>query len=501
MWRQEKMKLSRLFTINSARLSLYLLIGFVLSVQLSAADQVWSEKRNARELVKLPSLSPVVEELDETVVFITSTASTAREPSRGFGRGPSPFPDEFLERFFGGPMPNRAPPRRSSGSGFVISSDGYILTNNHVIQSATEIEVKFGAHTPDLTDDETFKAEVVGSDPRTDIALIKVKTKKKLKFAHLGDSDEIKKGDWVMAFGNPFGLEHSVSVGIVSAKEREISSNENRRFDEFIQTDAAINFGNSGGPLVNLKGEVIGINTAITAQGSGIGFALPINLVKRLVPQLVDSGRVSRGFLGVMIRDVDDDIREAMGLKSHEGVFINEIAPDGPAAKSALRPGDVVLRIEGKPTPDARSLQKVVGSRAPGSEVSLEFLREGKRMKTSVKLGSLDKVDEDPTPVQVQEDLPTDILGLAVKNSKSGEPEVRNIDTESNSFRSGVIPGDVIRQISFKGKRYSVKNAKEYQELVKKVEEGDSVMLNLERNQGNSKAQLFVAFRVPKTDK
>lgn len=462
--------------------------------ELSSQSKVWREKSSPREMVRLPSLAPIVNELDSAVVFISSTASLT---PRRRGQRPSPFPEDLFERFFGQPFPDRQMPRRSGGSGFIINEDGFILTNNHVIEGAEKIEVKLASKARS-SENEVFEARVIGTDPRTDVAVIKIDAGRKLSYAPLGNSDEISKGDWVLAFGNPFGLEHSVSLGIVSAKEREINANENRRFDEFIQTDAAINFGNSGGPLVNLKGEVIGINTAITAQGSGIGFAIPINLAKRLLPQLTERGRVSRGYLGVMIRDVDKEIQEALGLRNAQGVFVNEVAPDGPAASSALRAGDIIVRIDGQATPDARSLQRVVGAKAPGEAVNIELLREGNRIRTSVTLGSLDQDEVDIEPAAIGRH-PTDRLGLAVKE-ENNQVVIEDLSPDSQAFRSGALPGDVIKRISFKGQAHQISSLQQYNELLEKIEDGDSVMLNMERRQGNSVTQIFVSFRAAKSD-
>ncbi|MDB5036903.1 MAG: degP, partial [Bacteriovoracaceae bacterium] len=262
-----------------------------------------------------------------------------KENRRGQPQQPQqmdPFgdPQEFFEKFFGGPM-REAPPqaRRVLGSGFIISKDGYILTNNHVVEGSDKIEISILSRDKRTKKDNKFQATIIGRDAATDVALLKIKTGFDLPFAYLGNSKNMQKGDWVLAMGNPFGLDHSVSEGIVSAIGREISPGENRRFDDFIQTSAAINFGNSGGPLVNMKGEVIGINTAITAQGSGIGFAVPINIVKDVVSQLKDSGAVSRGYLGVMIGDITEEMKEGFGLTSAKGVIVNDIVAGGPAEK------------------------------------------------------------------------------------------------------------------------------------------------------------------------
>jgi len=494
------------------RFSLIYIFTFVFVLSFLKVDMtegrgrsgpVWSEKKpDAPYLVSLPSLQPIIEELDSTIVNIASSGPARQAPQSGPGGplGPmDPFsnPEEFFERFFGpgGPQqPQR--PRRSMGSGFIISEDGFIVTNNHVIEGAEKVEVtlNLGSSATSAGTREVLEAEIVGRDPRTDLALLKIK-KSKLPFASLGNSDQIKKGDWVVAMGNPFGLDHSVSIGIVSAKGREITPNENRRFDDFIQTDAAINFGNSGGPLVNLKGEVIGINTAITAQGSGIGFAIPINQAKDVIAQLHASGTVARGYLGVMIQDITPEIQSALGLASKEGVLVNQIAEDGPAAKSALRAGDVITKVDNEKTPDSRNLQRIIAGKRPNANVNLDVLRDGKPMKLSVRLGSL---DDTPAPAATPAAEKTDRLGLVVAPSAEGGVEIREIDPSSPAATSGVMPGDRIVQITYQTKRTNIGNLKDYQNATRNLKSGESVLLNLVRASGPAQTvNLFVAFRLP----
>lgn len=474
----------------------FLSFTFILS-SAESAENIWSEKgRKAKDLVSLPSLDPIIRDLDATVVNVSSSAEVKKDeaPNRRMPLEPFSMPEEFFERFFGNPQM----PRRSSGSGFIISKDGYIITNNHVIDGADKVEVALNVIKRNESTKETFTAKIIGRDPRTDIALIKIDVKRDLPFAYLGQSTDLKKGDWVVAIGNPFGLDRSVSLGIVSALGREISPNENRRFDDFIQTDAAINFGNSGGPLVNLKGEVIGINTAISAQGSGIGFAVPIDLVKEILPQLKEKGSVQRGFLGVMIQDVTPEVQDALGLKEASGVLVNDTVPQGPATKADLKPGDVIIEIENQKTPDARTLQRIVGNRAPGEKINLKVLRDGKVSKKIVTLGELDKGTKTPKPSKNEE---TDLLGLNVEDSKNGGLEVVDVNPESAAFEGGIMPGDRIIQITYKSERYSMDSLKDYQKLLSKLQAGNSILFTIQRPQGEQSVQLFIAFRVPKKDK
>lgn len=476
------------------------ILSLALLPSLAMAENIWTEKpTDAPALAAMPNLGPIVQTLDQTVVNIQSTVEAKAESKNPKQKRPGPSdpfssPEDFFERFFGGPGQNRPQaPRRSMGSGFIISKDGYILTNNHVIDGATKIEVRL--HTDDSnksrrSKENVYTATLVGTDPATDVALIKIKPEKELlTVAPLGDSKKLQKGDWVLAFGNPFGLDHTVTIGIVSGTGREISPNENRRFDDFIQTDAAINFGNSGGPLVNLKGEVIGINTAITAEGSGIGFAVPVNLVKELVPQLKDSGAVTRGYLGVMIQDVNDEMKEALGLEAAKGVLVNDIVATGPAAKSELKRGDIVLKVNGQEVNEAKALQQAVARIKPGAAAQLEILRDKKVKTISVKVGSLPGGD-----VKVKKDSEdsnkADKLGIFVGTAKEGDGiQITDIDESSAAAESGLLPGDIIRKVN----GTEIKSVEQYTKLINALKSKASALFDIER--GNMK--LFIALRVP----
>ncbi len=459
------------------------------------AEKFWTEKdSNAPALVTLPNLSPIIELVDKTIVHVASTTepkqAKEREQRGPQPRGPiDPFmnPEDFFERFFGNPFPTTPQQQRRSalGSGFIISKDGYILTNNHVVEGADKVEISLLSDGSKNSSGKEYAATIVGRDPATDVALLKIKASYDLPVVPLGNSGQLKKGDWVLAFGNPFGLDHSVSVGIVSATGREISPNENRRFDEFIQTDAAINFGNSGGPLVNLRGEVIGINTAITAQGSGIGFAIPVNLVKEIIPPLKESGSVSRGYLGVTIQDVTEEIKDALGLKEARGVLVNDVVADGPASKSDLKRGDIILKVNGIDVPDARSLQKVVAKIKPSETAKLDVLRDKKPVAVSVKVGNLSAGEEE---IKKEEPGKADILGLIVGIGRNGVLQVEDVESASPAGEAGVAPGDIIRKIN----NQTVKSLSEYQKILKGLKPKQTVLLDLER--GNVK--LFIAFRL-----
>ena len=294
------------------------------------------------------------------------------------------LPYQF-EEFFGSPWGGRGGvphKREGAGSGFVISKDGYIVTNNHVIEDMDEIFVAF-------KDGTELAAEVVGRDPKTDIALIKVEPKQPLPAIALGDSDAVRPGDWVVAIGNPFGLEHTVTAGIVSAKHRRDVIGGS--YDDFIQTDAAINPGNSGGPLINLAGEVIGINTAINPRANTIGFTVPINMAKTILPQLRSKGHVTRGWLGVVIQAITPELAESFHLADEKGALVSKVMPDGPAADAGIERGDVIVEFDGKPIVEWRDLPRVVAETPVEKAVDVVVVRNGKRLDLSVEVGALDE--------------------------------------------------------------------------------------------------------------
>ena len=320
------------------------------------------------------SVSPMVKRLSPSVVNISTTNVTRIEP---FG---SPYQDEyfrkFFDRFFSEQFPGREFRKKGLGSGFILSPDGYILTNNHVVSRAEEIEVI-------LQNGDRYEAGIVGKDPKTDLALLKIEAEKPLPAVRMGDSSALEIGDRVLAIGNPFGLGHTVTTGIVSAKGRALGIGQ---YDNFIQTDAAINPGNSGGPLFNFDGEVVGINTAIIAGGQGLGFAIPIDMAGMVVEQLKTHGRVVRAWLGVMIQDVTPEISEALGMDRREGGLISEVGEKSPAAEAGIRRGDVVVSVNGEKVADASALARKLALLEPGVPTEFVVLRDGREITRSVKL-------------------------------------------------------------------------------------------------------------------
>ncbi len=380
----------------------------------------------------------VAERLKPSVVNISTTQKpqTSRRQMEPFFRGPFRefFGEEFFERFF---------ERRSLGSGVIVDAKGYILTNNHVVEQADEIQVT-------LVDERTFQAKVIGTDPKTDLAVIRIEGAKDLKTATLGDSAKIRTGDFVIAIGNPFGLSHTVTVGVISATGR--AGMGITAYEDFIQTDASINPGNSGGPLLNIDGQVIGINTAIVASGQGIGFAIPITPAREIMDQLIKEGRITRGWLGVLIQPLTPELSRQFGVKTGEGVVVGDVLEGGPAAKAGLKTGDVIQAVGGKPVSDVRGLQRLVAAIKPGTQVPVKVNRGGKEVTLSATVGQM--ATEETAVVTPQ---PSDRHGFAVQDLtpelreklqvKEGGVLVSSVDPGSPAFRQGLRPGDVILEI------------------------------------------------------
>jgi serine protease Do len=429
------------------------------------------------------SFSDLAEKVRPGVVniqVVKKVASTGLRnfPGNPFGFGGSnPFED-FFEQF------ERNQPERKQqgvGSGFVMSRDGYILTNNHVVEGADEIKVK-------LSDGKELTGKVVGRDPKTDIAVVKIDGPADLHPLTLGDSDKLKVGDWVMAVGSPFGLEQTVTAGIVSAKGRVIGSGP---YDDFIQTDASINPGNSGGPLVNMQGEVVGINTAIIASGQGIGFAIPIAMAKEIAPQLQEKGHVTRGLLGVGIQDITPELAKSFGLKESKGALVAQVVPDGPADKAGIEQGDVIMTFDGKPVADSKELPRIVASTPVGKSVKVKVLRDGKEVDFQVSVGEMEAeaAEKGKTPTQAslgisaQTITPEMAQELGLKGTEG--VVVTRVAPGSAAAEALVRTGDVIREVN----RKPVKNADDFARKIGQAKEKDGVLLLIQRG----KNRLYVA--------
>jgi serine protease Do len=420
--------------------------------------------------VRPDSFAPLARQLIPSVVNISTTQSrpaarAGRPDMPDIPQAPpgSPF-EEFFREFFnrqrppgqGQPEQPRPPRRaRSLGSGFVVDASGIIVTNNHVIDGADEISVT-------LHDNTTLRAEVVGTDPSTDIAVLRVKPEQPLTAVAFGDSDSAEVGDWVLAIGNPFGLGGSVTAGIISARGRDIRAG---RYDDFIQTDAAINRGNSGGPLFNLQGQVIGINTAIYSPSGGsigIGFAIPSNLAKNIVAQLRETGRVRRGWLGVNIQQVTDEIAEALRVPGGaRGALVARAQEGGPAARAGIRAGDVILRFNGHEVREMRALPRIVAESRVGSEVAVVIWRDGKEMTVQVTLGELPAEPQQAAATPGEPPRPTELSGLGLRVAPIS-PELRDrfglrpdqrgvviveVAPDSPAAERELRPGDVIVEV------------------------------------------------------
>ncbi len=353
----------------------------------------------------LPSFADLAEAVSPAVVSIQATKIERGGPET---RGTDPF--EFFFRPRQRRPQQREPEDRrsdSAGSGFVVSSDGLIVTNNHVIEDATGLVVALNGR--------QFEAEVVGKDPATDLALLKIEPEEELDYLPLADSDALRVGDWIMVIGSPLRLQNSVSVGVVSAKARSINITADPSLEKFIQTDAAINFGNSGGPLVNLSGAVVGIATAINYSAENIGFAVPSNTLKSILPQLRDSGAVRRGYLGVNIDDLDYDEAEAFGLDSPDGALITQVRKDSPSEKAGLKHGDVILGVDGRKIRNNRELIDYISAQPPEKAVELELWRNGKKITKQVILGERRLEGAAPSPDEEEQDESGEIEWLGIE--------------------------------------------------------------------------------------
>jgi serine protease Do len=437
------------------------------------------------------SFADLVDKLKPAVVNI----STSKIMRSGGSRGQrSPFGDDFFDRFFGGEeffrrffgdSPQRQFKQRSLGSGFIISRDGYIFTNNHVVERADKIRVR-------LSNGKEYDAKVVGKDAKTDIALLKIRAANNLPVVEFGDSDRLRVGDWVIAIGNPFGLEQTVTVGIVSAKGRVIGAGP---YDNFIQTDASINPGNSGGPLFSVDGKVVGINTAIVAQGQGIGFAIPVNMAKEMLPELKARGKVTRGWLGISVQDITEDMVPSLRIKSTEGALVADVVQGDPADKAGIRAGDVISEIDGKKVKDAHELLRLVAAIHIGRKVDIKVIRDGRvnifpvvitERKDTVEMAArkgqapgnyFGMTVQNITPQLAERMRLSEITGVVVTGVREGSP----------ADEAGVKPRDIILQVN----KVKITSLKDYRREVSKKSAQDKTLLLIKRG----KSTIYIAIR------
>jgi serine protease Do len=433
-----------------------------------------------------PDFVELAKKLKPAVVNISTTKVIGKQqPSRRQQANPfgnDPFED-FFEKFFQD-APRRPFKQKGQGSGFIIG-DGYIFTNNHVVSGADEITVK-------LSDGREFKGQVKGADEKLDLALIRIETKENLPVAPLGDSDALEVGEWVMAIGNPFGLAQTVTAGIISAKGRWIGSGP---YDDYLQTDASINPGNSGGPLFNASGEVVGINAAIVAGGQGIGFAIPINMAKAVLSQLKETGRVTRGWLGVSVQPVTPELAASFGMKNEKGALISEVVKDSPAEKGGLKAGDIILEFDGKTIKDMHDLPRIAAVTPVGKRASVKVLRSGKTLEKTVVIERMADGGESTQKDALAQarfglvvaDITKDIAAR-LRIQETGGVVVVEVRPGSAAEEAGISVGDVIKQIN----TTPVKNSKEYTKLVSALKKGVTVPFLVRRGD----ASLFVALKV-----
>ena len=459
--------------------AILILVGFGTVIAFGSGCDTKKKEKGKSEVVGFPqSFTELVEKVRPAVVNI-STTTTVRVPGHPYRHffGPreeSPFGD-FFRRFFGD-IPDREFKQQSLGSGFIVDKNGYIITNNHVVEKADEIKVK-------LSEGKEVKAKVIGRDPKTDLVLIKISSLfGDLPTLPLGDSDKVKVGEWVLAIGNPFGLEHTVTKGIISATGRVIGSGP---YDNFLQTDAPINPGNSGGPLINLKGEVIGINTAIVASGQGIGFAIPSNLTRQVFAQLKEKGKVARGWIGVSIQSVTPEIAEAFKLKESRGALVGDVAPGSPAEAGGIQRGDIIIAFDGKPVKDASDLPRIVAETPIKKLSTLKVLREGQEVEVRVTVAEM---DEEKTASRKQRKAPEQDLGMTVDEiapqwarefnlrEKTGVV-ILEVAPNSPAEEANLQPGDVIKEVA----RKPIRNLKDYRGAMEKLQGSGSILLFIGR--------------------
>jgi serine protease Do len=473
---------------RSLRVAIFLFCVLVSVLLVCPQAKGQTRSRSPEIAVFPPSLADLVDMVKPGVVNI-STNTTVKVPGNPFShffgpddQGPS---SDFFRRHWS-EVPDRELKRRSLGSGFIIDKEGYIVTNNHVVEKADEISVRVIG--------KEYKARTIGRDPKTDLALIKLSAPvKDLQPLALGDSDKMRVGDWVIAIGNPFGLEETVTKGIISATGRVIGAGQ---YDNFLQTDAPINPGNSGGPLLNLKGEVIGITTAIVASGQGIGFAIPINTARLITSQLREKGAVTRGWVGLVLQSINPEMSQTLGLKETTGVLVTDVVPGGPADNAAIQRGDVITNFNGKEVKNPSDLSRLVAETPIGRTVTARVQRKGTQQDVALKVAEMPGESVAPAArTQARIDLGMNVDQILEKYQRQFQLRDRtgvvvvSVASGGAAEQAGIQAGDIVKEMN----RFSVRNLNDYRTIIRQVKSGAPLLLLIKRA-GNT---FYVAMSVP----
>ncbi len=478
-WRSRKLRVIVLASLLTGVMVLYGLNW--TGHQQTVRDARASSQMDAAGIPVQGSFAGIAEQLSPSVVNIKVTkVQKADFPFHALPEGP--FQDRFHHFFDDKDLNPKGRPAEGAGSGVIVSGEGLILTNNHVVEGAREVMVT-------LADQRELRAEIVGRDPGTDLAVLRVHDAGELQAARLGDSDTLKVGDWVLALGNPFGLSHTLTSGIVSAKGRVIGAGP---YDDFIQTDASINPGNSGGPLFNMQGEVVGINTAIIPNGQGIGFAVPVNMARQLMPQLVEHGEVTRGYIGVNIQNITPELARAMDLDKPHGALVADVVSDGPADRAGITRGDVLVSFDGKAIQSSQNLPAIVASTPVGEEVAVKVLRSGKEEELRIKVARLESAEprgaasEEPSQSRWGMEL-RDLSPEMARRSglEDGGVVIVNVKPGSAADKASIRRGDIILEAD----RKAVGSIEELKSALAKSQDKGSLLLLVQRDQ----ARIYVA--------
>jgi len=465
--------------IQSVNKSRYIIIMVIIGFLVGFSPAIAGAAKSSDVVMVPNNFSGLAKSAKPSVVNI-STVTTVKDNGRVFKHFfGSPFNDKKnpFEEFFG-PFMEDAPrdyKQRSLGSGFIIDKEGYIVTNNHVVENADQIKVK-------LANEEAYDATVVGRDPKTDLALIKISATSELTPIQMGDSDSLDVGDWVVAIGSPFGLEQTVTAGIVSAKGRIIGFGP---YEDFIQTDASINPGNSGGPLIDMDGEVVGINTAIVASGQGIGFAIPVNLAKGIIQQLKSSGEVTRGWLGVGIQDLNPELKKYYGIEDSGGVLVTQVFEGDPAEKGGIQVNDIIIAVDGQTVSSVRELSGIIANTRVGKRTAVTYLRDGKKKTVYVELAKrqdeelqarMESKTSDDIGIQLMDLTAENIQQFGYEEGESGVLVV-NIAAGSKAAEADIKRGDLIKEINHE----KITSVKDYNKVMKDIDSGENVNFLIRR--------------------